>query len=310
MLTVCNYHYIRNDFQKPYPSIFGVTPIEFENQLNELGKTATFITPNDLFFSMDEILGSKKSYLLVTFDDGLKEQFELALPILKNKNIEALFFINSMNYIEKKVSMVHKIHLVRSEISPLKIRQELAKRIEEENYRLTTVDIKKAIAHYLYDDKESACIKYLLNFKLPKDQLNKLITVLFSKYFNEEQVINSLYMTNDQLQHLANNNLIGNHTHSHLALGLLPKMHIEEEIYKTFSFLQNFKKNTNLAISYPYGSVEACQFPVSEIAHKVGHAIGFSMERGNNDLTANKLMLKRFSSNDLPGGKNYIKDDN
>ena len=30
MLTVCNYHYIRQDFSFKYPSIFGVTPDEFD----------------------------------------------------------------------------------------------------------------------------------------------------------------------------------------------------------------------------------------------------------------------------------------
>lgn len=306
MLTVCNFHYIRTNFEKPYPSIFGVTPIEFDNQIKELKEIGEFISIDQLVNNIDEILVDTKNHLLITFDDGLKEQFELALPILEKNNIEALFFINSMNYIEEKVSMVHKIHLVRSEINPITILSEIKKVGANERFELTPDELIKAVKHYRYDDEQSAHLKYLLNFKLPKKVLEMVINSLFETYFNEEEVVNSLYMTNNQLNYLAQKQMLGNHTHSHLALGLLNEVQIESEIFKTKSFIQSFQKNTNLAISYPYGSEEACQDPVTEIAKKLGHKIGFSMERGTNDKTANKLLLKRYSSNDLPGGKNYI----
>ena len=98
MLTVCNFHYIRTNFEKPYPSIFGVTPIEFDNQIKELKKIGEFISIDQLVNNIDEILVDTKNHLLITFDDGLKEQFELALPILEKNNIEALFFINSKTF--------------------------------------------------------------------------------------------------------------------------------------------------------------------------------------------------------------------
>lgn len=306
MLTVCNFHYIRTNFEKPYPSIFGVTPIEFDNQIKELKKIGEFISIDQLVNNIDEILVDTKNHLLITFDDGLKEQFELALPILEKNNIEALFFINSMNYIERKVSMVHKIHLVRSEINPITILSEVKKVCAIERNELTSDEMIKAVKHYRYDDEQSAHLKYLLNFKLPKKDLELVINSLFETYFNELEIINSLYMTNNQLNYLAQKQMLGNHTHSHLALGLLNEEQIENEIFKTKSFIQSFQKNTNLAISYPYGSEEACQDPVTKIAKQLGHKIGFSMERGTNDKTANKLLLKRYSSNDLPGGKNYI----
>jgi peptidoglycan/xylan/chitin deacetylase (PgdA/CDA1 family) len=305
MLTVCNFHYIRRDFNKPYPSIFGVTPNEFDHQIKELKKMGRFITIDELTSDIDAVLADKHHHLLVTFDDGLKEQFELALPILEQHRTEALFFINSMNFIDNKVSMVHKIHLVRSEVSPNEILKEINKMPNSQQNDLTSSEFSKALAHYRYDDQPTACLKYLLNFKLPKSSLEIVINSLFQRNFEEESVADTLYMSNDQLCYLAERNMLGNHTHSHLALGLLPKPQIEEEILKTKSFIQSFKKNDNLAISYPYGSAEACQWPVPEMAKQTGHKIGFSMERGSNDVTADKLLLKRYSSNDLPGGKNY-----
>ena len=121
MLTVCNFHYIRNNFDAPYPSIFGVTPYEFENQLLKLSETGEFINQKMVIEDIDSILASEKNFILITFDDGLKEQYVLAKPILDKLNIEAIYFINSINYLEKEVSQVHKIHLLRSQISSSEI---------------------------------------------------------------------------------------------------------------------------------------------------------------------------------------------
>ena len=102
MLTVCNYHYIREDFKTKYPSIFGVTPLAFKEQLLLLRNQGDFISSRDLINSSDTILSSEENYILITFDDGLKEQCDFGLSILNTLNIPALFFANSINYLEKK----------------------------------------------------------------------------------------------------------------------------------------------------------------------------------------------------------------
>lgn len=43
MLIACNFHYIRESFETPFPSIFGVTPQQFEHQLDLLAHHGEFI---------------------------------------------------------------------------------------------------------------------------------------------------------------------------------------------------------------------------------------------------------------------------
>lgn len=305
MLTVCNFHYIRDHFDAPFPSIFGVTPHQFESQLGELRKMGEFISQKKLIEEADVLLNSDLNYILVTFDDGLKEQFEVAKPILDRLNIPAVYYVNSLNFIEREVSLVHKIHLLRSIISPKDFLKAIQDFFQNESVALTEAEIKKAEIHYNYDDSESACLKYFLNFKLDKQSLSDLINTLFSKNFDTEKVVKELYMSEEQLFDLSGLNMLGNHTHSHHALGLLPDDEIVDEIAKTKAFIDNFGHKQEYSISYPYGSAEACQSPVPEIASRFGYTIGFTMERGSNDSKSNKLLLKRFDCNDLPGGKNY-----
>ena len=189
MLAVGNFHYIRHDFTAKYPSIFGLTPGQFRAQLEKLSQQADFISQEQLLSFREREFD--KNYFLITFDDGLKEQFELARPILLEMGIPYVFFINTSNFSEKEVSLVHKIHLLRSRISS----EELL-----ENTRIKTAiqlspeEEIKGERHYNYDDRKTAHLKYLLNFKLDYKEQEELINPLFSDYFDEDQIAKELYM--------------------------------------------------------------------------------------------------------------------
>ncbi len=96
MLIVSNYHYIREDFTAKHPSIFGLTPKQFRLQMEELSKAGSFISQKDLLKFRNKKFD--KNYILITFDDGLKEQYELAKPILDAMGIPFIFFINTANF--------------------------------------------------------------------------------------------------------------------------------------------------------------------------------------------------------------------
>lgn len=301
MLTVSNYHYIRLDFKTKYPSIFGLTPNEFKQQLILLKNQGHFVHPNDLVSNLNTILQSKENNLLITFDDGLKEQFDLALPVLDELNIPAVFFVNSINREEKKVSTVHKIHLLRSIISSSEFLEKFI------DLPFSSLEKKKAQEIYRYDDEKSAALKYILNFKLDFKQQEQIVNKLFDLHFDQNTVLDSLYMTEQNLIELASKGYLGSHTHSHYPLGLLDTDTIKTELEKTKTYLDQLTNSAVNIISYPYGTPEVCTDLVADLAKKTGYKIGFTTTRGINTLDKNPLLLNRFDCNDLIGGKNYNK---
>lgn len=302
MLTVSNYHYIRKSFDAPYPSIFGVTPKEFRIQLNKLNKTGSFIHPNQLLENGKSILASREQFYLITFDDGLKEQFDLALPILDEFNIPALFFINSVNHEEKEISLVHKIHLIRSKIDSNLILEYLN---EEYSIQLHTDDFIKAYETYIYDNKTDAEVKYLLNFKIHHDILNEIISNLFDMYIFEKGLIEKIYMNKDDLLTLSSRDYLGSHTHNHTPLAKLKDNKLSFELKHSKDYLEKLTNKSINFISYPYGTRDTCDDRVAKFAKNIGYKIGFSSIRGNNIEDKNLLLLNRFDCNDLIGGKNY-----
>lgn len=302
MLSVCNFHYIRESFESKFPSVFGVTPLVFEKQLKAIKNEGDFITPEQLINEHKTILNSKDDYYLVSFDDGLKEQMELAVPILENLNLQAVFFANSINSERHRVSTVHKIHLLRSIISS----QEIFKIIElTTQISLSDIEKKQAISSYRFDNKESAILKYLLNFKLTFKDQELIIDNLFKDYFEESEVYEELYMTKDNLIFLANKGCLGSHTHTHYPLGLLSKAEIKFELQHSKEYFEKLSGTKINLVSYPYGTPEAATETVAEIANEVGFEFGFTTIKGTNNNQCNPLLLNRFDCNDLIGGKNY-----
>jgi peptidoglycan/xylan/chitin deacetylase (PgdA/CDA1 family) len=302
MLTVSNYHYIRESFIAPYPSIFGLTPDDFKKQLVLLKNQGDFIAPKTLIENSKELLNSKDNFFLITFDDGLKEQYVSALPILDELNIPALFFVNSINHMEQKVSLAHQIHLVRSVISSAELFENLVK---VTNRKLNQQEVQQAHQFYRFDNHQNAELKYFLNVLLDFATQEKFINSIFTEHFNENEVLESLYMDTNQIRQLIQRGYIGSHTHTHLPLGIYDEQTILYELETTKKYLENLGGETINCVAYPYGTKEAATEEVGRLAKQVGYTIGFTTKPEVNDLSSNLLLLSRFDCNDLIGGKNY-----
>jgi peptidoglycan/xylan/chitin deacetylase (PgdA/CDA1 family) len=74
------------------------------------------------------------SCFLLSFDDGLREAYDVIAPILRNKGIPAIFFLNSATIDNKRLMWRHKVSLLveRSQQTPGRIPPQLTARSTEE----------------------------------------------------------------------------------------------------------------------------------------------------------------------------------
>jgi peptidoglycan/xylan/chitin deacetylase (PgdA/CDA1 family) len=306
MLIAVNYHYIRPSFDSPYPGILGITSSQFERQLKMLGSVGMFVSAEQVQAAIQGIDKLPDRSILVTFDDGLREQYENAWPILRRLGIPAIFFLNTAPIAQTKVSAVHKIHLLRAQLSPGNFLQMLRLQAPNHNIDLELqVESAEARSQYEYDAPEVARLKYLLNFMLtPKDR-DQLVEACFNEAFpgQEAEISQELYMDLEQIQALGSYGYIGSHAHEHLPIGLLSTEIAEEQIQLSLIYLEKWTGYRPFAMSYPYGSKEASCPKVAEIAARLGIDFAFTMERAGNDNLFQPLHLARFDSNDLPGGR-------
>jgi peptidoglycan/xylan/chitin deacetylase (PgdA/CDA1 family) len=296
MLSIYNYHYIRESFKQKYPSIFGVTPNEFDKQLKTLKNNGDFISPLEVENNLDQVLSSQQNHILITFDDGLKEQYNYALPILKKHNAHAIFFVNTINHTNKTTSNVHKIHLLRSIISNQEILGLLKKCYDTP---ISNENIEKAKQFYIYDEPESAIIKYQLNIEMDYKSQTHFLNKVFNNYFNEKEISEELYFSRSQIVELSRHGYIGSHTHSHLPLGQLNEDAIIFELNESKTHLEAICERPINQIAYPYGNKAALNDRISSLAKSMSYKVGYTTIPEINTTNQDPLMLNRFDCNEI-----------
>lgn len=299
-----SFHYVRPDFEQPFPGIFGVTCDEFRAQLELLGRYGEYVGLAEIRRFLQDGCKLPDRAWLVTFDDGLREQYEYALPVLDALGIPAVFFTPTRPIHNLQPLTVHLIHLLRSRVDPQRLSEEIYRIAEEWRVKIAAVDHAKAINQYFYDTPEVAEIKYLLNFALPRDLREDIVGMCFDRLlgWEREELVRSLYMDKIQLRELAERDYLGTHAHAHQPLGSLSETEVKVDIHTSLELLEEWTGRRPDAIAYPYGSQEACTDAVGRVASRLGIRIGFTMERARIDEHVNPMFLPRCAPNDLPGG--------
>lgn len=308
MLIAVNFHYIREESNYPFSAIHGLSAAQFKSQIQSLGKEGTFVSQDDIrhFLAHESELPERS--ILVTFDDGLREQYEIAYPILQELGVPAVFYVNPLNIQEGKISNVHQVHLLRSFVSTADMLDGLGKL--DLPLQLTDAERQTAVTHYNYDSAEEAVLKYILNFKMDFHTKDEVVNRLFEETFSAEETKRfheSFYMTDHMLWDLSEDGCLGSHTYSHQPLGLLSPEELDAEFEKSRAFFESKGLAMPRTVSYPYGSRASCAQPVLDKAKEFDFEFGFTMERaGNIQVRENALNLARFDCNDVIGGKSNL----
>jgi peptidoglycan/xylan/chitin deacetylase (PgdA/CDA1 family) len=305
MLIVVNYHYVRPRFEHRFPGIHGVTVSALEAQLRLLGTIGEFVSASQI---RDAVRGGTTlpaRALLVTFDDGLREQVDYAFPLLEALGIPALFFVNTGPIADQVVAPVHKIHLLRAHTPPTKFCALVHAEARRQRLELSwDVEPSEAAASYPWDAPETAQLKFFLNHTLASDIRDALIAPLFRQAFGEDEaaISRGLYMDIEQLRALGARRYLGTHGDQHLVLGRLSRALARHDIQMSLDRLVSWTAVRPFALSYPCGSSENSTFDAGAAAADLGVELAFTIERAANFDLSQSLYLARFNCNDLPGG--------
>jgi len=96
MPVIVGYHRVVEDFvsssQTAIPSLL-ITPQMLERQLDWIGRRHRFIDVDELAQRLESGEDSGKPVAAVTFDDGYRDFYEIALPLLRRKGIPSALFV-------------------------------------------------------------------------------------------------------------------------------------------------------------------------------------------------------------------------
>ena len=94
MLAVVVYHRIMKfEDSRHDPNVIEATPDEFDDHMTMLKKRHAVIDPDELAFMIDNPKRIKRLHVAITFDDGYRDNYDNAFPILKSHGLRATFFL-------------------------------------------------------------------------------------------------------------------------------------------------------------------------------------------------------------------------
>ena len=206
------YHTISN---RPLPHIWPLYDVVKENEfikhIDYLARKFDFIGPKKVLelVNGEEWAGSKPPAFL-SFDDGLIECFTTIAPLLKQKGIEASFFVNPSFIDSDDIFFRYKIAVIIDALQNGKI---------EKEGELVLKEVLKASDHLKYTLEEG-----LLSMSFSDiEDINYLMRSLILKYRNSD-----IYMSSKQIQSLKNDGFyIGGHSMNH---PLFSELNLEDQV--------------------------------------------------------------------------------
>lgn len=268
-ILVLNHHRIGSGAGSPYDRrLWSATADELDRQLALLTKHFDVIGPAEL----EQARASGRGrYVLLTFDDGYRDNFELALPALRRHGVPATFFLTT-GFLDRpqlpwwdevawmvRASPVHELRLDRFVTPPI------------------TMD---------EPERELAVQRLLAPAKLlpPADleaYLDAIAEATRSGRAGEEHG-RDLWLTWKMARELvANGMAVGGHTVSHPSLAALPRALQEAEIEGCRERLAVELGIEMTWFSYPYGLRSSFDAVTREALRRHGVRLAFSFYGGH-----------------------------
>lgn len=305
ILLAVNYHYVSAGERPDSRGVFATPIARLVEQVELLARSFELVSRDRLVAAVRGERALPDRSCVITFDDGLREQFELALPALVALGAPALFLVPGRPLAEGAALFVHKTHHVREQLSEDEFAQRVGRRLDELREPVLDVSDDDALAAYRYDAPEVARLKYVLNHVLPERVRERVIDDLFHELVPDEAAFaRELYMPAEQVRELEQrHSAVGAHSYSHRPLALLGAAAAREDLARNAEILTSVTGVRPPVLSYPHGSAAAVSPEVAEAAGAEGFVAGFTMERAFNRSLEQPLLLARVDTNDAPGGK-------
>lgn len=313
-LYISMYHYTRDLKHSRYPEIKGLDVNLFREQIAFMKSNFNIVTMEQVLEAISTKEKLPEKALLLTFDDGYADNYNVAMPILEEYGVQGSFFIPGKTFTTHHLLDVNKIHYVLASANIYNLVEDLKKEMDyyrgqEFQYASTEELFAKYAVASRFDIKETVFVKQMLQTVLPEKLRNIISSKLFAKYVGvtEEQLAYELYMSEEQIRTMKRHGMfIGIHGYDHYWLGNLPVEQMENDISLALDALDEFVDRKQWVMNYPYGNYNK---DVLAYISKLGACLGLTTEVRLADIDKdNPLELPRLDCNDFPPkSDNYLK---
>lgn len=276
-LTVLTYHRIGNVEECGLDGgVIDATPEQFAAQLSELKRRFTMVGPSEVAAFYNEGVPLPRNAAMISFDDGYRDNREVALPALLAAGVRATFFIATSYISDRRIFWWDRIgHVVRN----ARTRQ----------FRLRyPEDMDVTIGDDMKQANRLICGPIRTHVGLDIDryltELHAAADVPWSRAI-ERDLADANVMTWDDVRALKDAGMhVESHTRTHRVLQTLTPDDLREELAGSRRELENQVDARVQAIAYPTGVPIEDRPDIRAAIENAGYRVGFSAGTGVNSL--------------------------
>jgi peptidoglycan/xylan/chitin deacetylase (PgdA/CDA1 family) len=276
-LLVLTYHRIGDPSRQPYYApIASASADAFAQQIQTLRDTHRVLALDALADLAARQFRVDEPTAVVTFDDGYRDNIEVALPILRSHGVPATFFLPTrflqapmLPWWDHVAYVINhcRMSVLRIDL-PVSMAVELDPGAGPQTAAIARV-VRACLDHHVEGDPE---------FRAHLEA-RAGVTV------DEAALGRDLFMTWDQARALVAAGAgmsVGSHAHSHRKLARLPEEEQRFELTESKRILEAELKTEIRALAYPYGWPGAFDETTLRLAREVGYGLAFSSVEGVN----------------------------
>lgn len=210
----------------------------FEADLDYCAKNYRAISLDELYRIISSEKPSREPVFHISFDDGLREVYDIVLPILKNKKIPASVFINTDFVDNKGLFYKYKIGVIldRLQANP-SASLKLLNNVHDRNKYSSTQELKDSLLAFTHDDESTI------------DSIASHLNINWQKYLQDQKP----YMSSTQIKELMKNGFeIGSHGYNHRWFKYLTLDEKKEQITRSFDYLSEELGIAKQYFSFPF----------------------------------------------------------
>lgn len=290
------FHYFHNEDVKQYGQ-GSISAKQLDELIDKIGRHN--VLDVDEWLDKFNECTLKKGETCFTIDDGLKNQFDVALPVLNKYNIKAGWYIytNPINkiyeildiykyfcgnyYINYEVFYQDFFSLLKEDF--LKYQQECSEKKYLEN-----------ISFYTHNDR---LFRYIRDVKLSKSDFTNYINILIQKHGTTiEKLVKNIWISEEEIKELSKTQLIGLHSTTHpTRMDLLNSDDQYNEYNNNKQMLEKIIGKQIFTTSYPCGRYNKDSF---DIQHKLNIKYAFISYLEPINLINKNMKIQRIDSTD------------
>jgi peptidoglycan/xylan/chitin deacetylase (PgdA/CDA1 family) len=296
--VVIGYHRVVEDFAASaatsIPSML-VSGEMLERHLDWIGSRFRFVSLDEVGARLEGRDGSRDPIAAITFDDGYRDFYDIALPLLLRKGVPATVFVVTGLVGTTGVQLHDKLYLLlarRAGARSLKAAQ-LARLLQD-----LGVAVPSVVANTPYLATEA------LLGALSQENLRRVVAVLESESPIPEDTFKPFYsLTWEMLDRLQRTGItIGSHTKTHVIMTNETGPHVVDEVTGSKEEIERRLGTTVQHFAYPSGQFNIASVrAVAKAGYRFGYTVCAHRDARYPQLTVPRTLLWENSCRDFRG---------